>query len=215
MNLAHHNSIWNSRRGAAFGFGAISQLASDQLQPYLATIVPKLFRYQFDPNPKIQQSMCSIWDQLTKNDKKIIDLYLNDILVDIEAHMLDPMWRVRESCCMALCDLLKGGRNLEHISSKFGVFWSLLFKLADDIKESVRVAAQFGLKSMQRVTVAYSTSVSNSQICEQTIASCLPILISSGLQSNLAEIRNVSVLTIKDLVKQATRAILKPYVTGN
>lgn len=108
MNLAHHNQIWNSRRGAAFGLGAISQLSSDQLQPYLATIAPKLFRYQFDPNPRIQQSMCSIWDQLTKNDKKIIDLYLVEILADLEKHMLDPTWRVRESCCLALCDILKG-----------------------------------------------------------------------------------------------------------
>lgn len=108
MNLAHHNSIWNSRRGAAFGLGAISQLSSDQLQPYLAKIVPKLFRYQFDPNPRIQQSMSSIWDELTKSDKKIIDLHLLEILADIEAHMLDPTWRVRESCCLALCDILKG-----------------------------------------------------------------------------------------------------------
>lgn len=114
MNLAHHNSIWNTRRGAAFGFSAISQLASDQLQPYLATIVPKLYRYQFDPNLKIQQSMSTIWDQLTKNDKKIIDLYLSEILADIESHMLDPLWRVRESCCLALCDLLKGLRDQQY-----------------------------------------------------------------------------------------------------
>ena len=214
MNLAHHNSLWNTRRGAAFGFSAITQLASDQLRPYLPTIVPKLFRYQFDPSAKIQQSMCSILDQLIKKDKKIIDAYLNDILGDLEAHMLDPLWRVRESCCLALCDLLKGGRNLEDISSRFGTFWSLLFKLADDIKESVRAAAQMALKSMQRVTVAYSTSVSNVDICRQTIACCLPILIQSGLQSTLAEIQALTVMTVRDLVKNATKAILNPYLTG-
>ncbi len=109
MNLAHHNSVWNTRRGAAFGFSTISQIASDQLQPYLPTIVPKLYRYQFDPNPKIQQSMTSIWNSLIKQDnKKILDLYLDQILKDLEDNMLAALWRVRESCCNALNDLLKG-----------------------------------------------------------------------------------------------------------
>lgn len=103
---------------------------------------------------------------------------------------------------------------MEQISSKLGEFWSLLFKLADDIKESVRLGAQLALKSMQRVTIAYSTSVSNSLVCEQTIASCLPVLIRVGLQSNLLEIRDITVMTVRDLVKQASKSMLKPYLTG-
>jgi proteasome component ECM29 len=213
MNLAHHNSIWNSRRGAAFGFSAISKMSSDELQPYLARIVPKLYRYQFDPNVKIQQSMSAIWDSLIKQDnKKIVDLYLAEILGEIEGNMLDPLWRVRESCCNALSDLLKGGRNLESISGKLGTFWSLLFKLADDIKESVRAAAELALKGVQRVTISYSTSVSSASVCEQTINSVLPILIRHGLQSNLNEVRNISVLTLRDLVKQASSSMIKPYL---
>ena len=213
MNLAHHNSVWNTRRGAAFGFNTISQLASEQLQPYLPSIVPKLYRYQFDPNPKIQQSMESIWNSLIKQDnKKILDQYLDKILIDLEENMLAPLWRVRESCCNALSDLLKGGRNLESISDKFGPFWSLLFKLADDIKESVRSAAELALKSLQRTTISYSTSVSNKTTCEKTINSVLPVLILDGLQSNLNEVRNISVLTIRDLVKQSSSFLIKPYL---
>jgi len=182
MNLAHHNSIWNTRKGAAFGFNTIADIAREQLEPYLPDIVPKLYRYQFDPNPKIQQSMSSIWDSLIRN-KKVIDLYLKEILADIEQNMLSNLWRIRESCSNALCDLLKGGRNLEPISGKFGVFWSMLFKLADDIKESVRGSAQLTLKSLQRVTISYSSMVSSSHVCEKTINSVLPILILDGLQS--------------------------------
>jgi proteasome component ECM29 len=213
MNLAHHNSIWNTRKGAAFGFNTIAEIAREQLQPYLSDIVPKLYRYQFDPNPKIQQSMSSIWDSLIKNDnKKIVDLYLKEILVDIEQNMLSNLWRIRESCCNALCDLLKGGRNLEAISGKFGIFWSLLFKLADDIKESVRGSAQIALKSLQRVTISYSSLVSSKNVCESTINSVLPILIVDGLQSSLNEVRNISVLTIRDLTKQSSSALIKPYL---
>ena len=213
MNLAHHNSIWNSRRGAAFGFNTISEMASEQLQPYLADIVPKLYRYQFDPNPKIQQSMTAIWQSLIKQEnKKIIDLYMQEILLEIERNMHSNLWRVRESCCNALCDLLKGGRNLEAISGKFGTFWSLLFKLADDIKESVRTSAEFALKSLQRVTISYSASVSSQKVCEQTINSVLPILIVQGLQGSINEVRNISVLTIRDLAKQASAALIKPFL---
>lgn len=213
MNLAHHNSIWNSRRGAAFGFNTIMQIASEQLQPYLPSIVPRLYRYQFDPNQKIQQSMTSIWDSLIKQDnKKIVDKYLDEILIDLEQNMLSSLWRVRESCCNAFCNLIKSGRNLETVSGKFGIFWSLLFKLADDIKESVRVSAELALKSLQRVTVSYSTAVSNINTCEKTINSVLPILIMNGLQSSLAEVRNISVLTIRDLAKQSSSALIKPFL---
>lgn len=199
MNLAHHNSIWNTRRGAAFGFNHIINMSSEALQPYLASIVPKLFRYQFDPNARIQQSMSSIWHSIIKQQdhKKIVDDYLLEILVDLEQNILSPLWRVRESCCTALCDLIKGGRNLESISMKFGQFWRLLFKVADDIKESVRVAAELTLKSLQRVTISYSTSVSNVAVCQQTINSVLPILIVDGLQNNIQEVRSISVLTIR------------------
>jgi proteasome component ECM29 len=213
MNLAHHNSIWNSRKGAAFGFNEIAQIARNHLEPYLSNIIPKLYRYQFDPNVKIQQSMNSIWNSLIKQDnKKILDQYLDQILVDIEQNLHSPLWRVRESCCNALCDLFKGGRNLENISDKFGTFWSLLFKLADDIKESVRISAEQALKALQRVTTSYSTAVSNLTTCEKTIKNSLPVLIKNGLQSNLNEVRSISVLTIRDLTKQSSSSFIKPYL---
>jgi proteasome component ECM29 len=214
MNLASHNSMWNTRRGVAFGFQTIANLSTNELQTYLPNLVPKLYRYQFDPNPKIQQSMVSIWNSLiTQDNKKILDQYLDIILEDIEKNMLSNLWRIRESCCLALCDLLKGGRNLEPISHKFGAFWSLLFKLIDDIKESVRQAAELAMKSLNRVTIAYSSSVSNLSVCENTIKSVLPILIEDGLNSKLAPVRDITVKAILELTKQSISSeFLKPYL---
>ena len=214
MNLASHNSMWNTRRGVAFGFQTIANLSTDELQAHLPSLVPKLYRYQFDPNPKIQQSMISIWNSvITQDNKKIIDQYLDIILNDIEKNMLSNLWRIRESCCLALCDLLKGGRNLEPISHKFGIFWSLLFKVIDDIKESVRQAAEIAIKSLNRVTIAYSASISNLSICESTIKSVLPILIQDGLNSKLEPVRDISVKAILELTKQPISSeFLKPYL---
>ena len=59
-------------QGAAFGFGTIAAQAGEQLAPYLHQIVPKLYRYQFDPNPKIQQAMSSIWNALVQDNKNAV-----------------------------------------------------------------------------------------------------------------------------------------------
>ena len=56
MHLANYNATWNSRRGAAFGFSSIAARAGEQLESHLPKIVPKLYRYQFDPTPNIQVS---------------------------------------------------------------------------------------------------------------------------------------------------------------
>lgn len=59
-------------KGAAFGFSTIAAQAGEQLQPFLSQIVPKLYRYQFDPNPRIQQAMGSIWNALVKDNKNTV-----------------------------------------------------------------------------------------------------------------------------------------------
>ena len=46
MSIASHNAIWNSRKGAAFGFSSIAKFARDDLKAYLPTLVPRLYRYQ-------------------------------------------------------------------------------------------------------------------------------------------------------------------------
>lgn len=43
--------------------------AKDQLAPYLPTLVPRLFRYKYDPIPRIQLAMSSIWDAIVTDTK--------------------------------------------------------------------------------------------------------------------------------------------------
>lgn len=72
MNLANHNSIWNSKKGAAFGFSSIAEKCSEHLQTHLPKIVPKLYRYQYDPTPSIQLSMQNIWHTLVQEPQKMV-----------------------------------------------------------------------------------------------------------------------------------------------
>nr|CAD7265678.1 unnamed protein product [Timema shepardi] len=85
MHLANHNAIWNSKKvsrdtilkplyfqGAAFGFSTIASKAGQQLTEHLPKIIPRLYRYRFDPTPRIQNSMASIWHALVPETQKTV-----------------------------------------------------------------------------------------------------------------------------------------------
>lgn len=70
LDLASHHSIWNSRLGAAFSLGSIIS-ADKELLPKLAQLIPKLFRYQFDPNTKIKDAMGALWKSLVTDPRQV------------------------------------------------------------------------------------------------------------------------------------------------
>lgn len=72
MQIANHNTIWNSKKGAAFGFTTIAEKCGEHLQPYLPKIIPKLYRYQYDPTPSLQMSMQNIWYALVPEPQKTV-----------------------------------------------------------------------------------------------------------------------------------------------
>lgn len=72
MNLANHNAIWNSKKGAAFGFSSIAERCGEDLKAHLHEIIPKLYRYQYDPTPNIQLSMQNIWRVLVAEPQKMV-----------------------------------------------------------------------------------------------------------------------------------------------
>lgn len=70
--MSHNNFFppWFSQ-GAAFGFNVIATKAGEQLAPFLPQLLPRLYRYQFDPNLGIRQAMTSIWNALV-TDKSAV-----------------------------------------------------------------------------------------------------------------------------------------------
>lgn len=174
MHLANHNAVWTSKKGAAFGFSAIATLASDELNKYLPNIIPRLYRYQFDPTPKIQQSMASIWHAIVPSTHKAVgssllgsfsysvyqcimfpflyqvETYHKEILQDIQVNLTNDQWRVRISCCLALADLLRSNApiNLADCGSEL---WKQLFRVMDDVHEGTRLAASNTTKILSKV----------------------------------------------------------------
>lgn len=167
MNLASHNAIWNSRRGASLGFGSImgsslfSQQAEMELKPFMPTLIPRLYRYQFDPNAKVAEAMKNIWKSLIKEPKKSVDQYFDVIVKDLLKSIGDRMWRTREASCNALADLLHG-REMEQIEPWLQDIWVMSFRALDDIKESVRLSALSTVKNLTNMTIRY---------CDPTVVS--------------------------------------------
>ncbi|XP_058950151.2 proteasome adapter and scaffold protein ECM29 isoform X1 [Pocillopora verrucosa] len=209
MHLANQNALWNSRKGATFGFSSIAAHSREQLEPYLPKIVPKLFRYQYDPNMKIQQAMTSIWAALVPETKKTVDKYVNEILEDLKTSLESNIWRVRQSSCMALSDLLSG-RSVEDMLESLPKLWELCFRARDDIKESVRQAAEVACRTLSKVSIRVC-DVNQGKLGETAIALVLPTLLHKGVANSADEVRSVSLSTIVKISKNAG-ALLKPHI---
>ncbi|NXR56874.1 ECM29 protein, partial [Hippolais icterina] len=208
MNLANHHAMWNSRKGAAFGFNVIAAKAGEQLAPFLPQLLPRLYRYQFDPNLGIRQAMTSIWNALV-TDKSMVDKYVKEILEDLVSNLTSSLWRIRESSCLALNDLLRG-RPLDDIIDKLPEIWEILFRVQDDIKETVRKAAELALKTLSKVCVKICDP-SKGAAGQKMIAVLLPCLLDKGIGSTVAEVRSLSINTLVKISKSAG-SMLKPHV---
>ncbi|XP_036828804.1 proteasome adapter and scaffold protein ECM29 isoform X2 [Oncorhynchus mykiss] len=206
MNLANHHAMWNSRKGAAFGFNIIAAKAGEQLAPYLPQLVPRLYRYQFDPNLGIRTAMTSIWDALV-TDKNMVDKYLKEILQDVISNLTNNIWRARESACLALNDLIRG-RNADDLIDHLEEIWETLFRVLDDIKESVRKAADITLKTLSKVCTRMCES--SGLAAQRTVAVLLPTLLDKGIVSNVPEVRSLSIQTLVKVSKTAGNR-LKPH----
>ena len=151
------------------GFGNIAAMAEKELQPHLPNMIPKLYRFTFDPNPKVgevnfafnSQSMKSIWRSLVRDSKKSVDLYYHTIMADLVKGLGDRMWRTRESSCNAIHDLISG-RSIGELEPYLEQLWIMHFRALDDIKESVRKSALVTLKTLSNMTIRY---------CDPTVVS--------------------------------------------
>ncbi|KAJ3256608.1 hypothetical protein HK103_005242 [Boothiomyces macroporosus] len=211
MSLASHHAIWNSRRGASLGFSSIAMQAEKDLEPILPSLVPRLYRYSFDPHPKTAQGMKNIWNSLVKEPAKTIDKYFVEIMNEVLKGMGDRMWRTREASSAALTDLLSG-KTIEQLEPFMTELWTMSFRALDDIKESVRKAAFLAAKTLMNITVRYCDPVYHSPSKSQKIMNeMMPFLLQKGLVNNSEEVKAYSLSTILKLTKTGG-VLLKPHI---
>ncbi|GER40722.1 ARM repeat superfamily protein [Striga asiatica] len=211
MDLANYQASLNSKRGAAFGFSKIAKHAGDALQPYIRALVPRLVRYQYDPDKNVQDAMAHIWKSLIADSKKTIDEHLDLIFDDLLVQCGSRLWRSREASCLALADILQG-RKFGQVEKHLKRIWVAAFRAMDDIKETVRNAGD----RLCRAVVSLSgrlCDVSLTPVAEarQTMAILLPLLLTEGIMSRVDNIRKTSIGMVTKLAKGAGIAI-RPYL---
>ena len=200
MDVASHHSIWQSKLGSAFTLNSL--LASNaQLKSKVASLVPKLYLYQYDPNPKIQDSMRLMWQSLVDNPKQAIDAQYDAIMRHLLRSQASRQFRVRLAASLGLTDLI-AHRGWDEVREYMGDLWSQLYKLLDDVNGETRKAA---------VTLSHTLSQLSIRLCDPKYtskadsASCLdvllPLLLKEGITSRAKEIQSVSIRTLLALIK--------------
>ncbi|CCD26200.1 Ecm29p NDAI_0H00260 [Naumovozyma dairenensis CBS 421] len=217
MSLAKSSSLWSSRKGIAFGIGAIiSKSSLEQMlledQSTARVLIPKLFRYRFDPYSIVSRSMNDIWNSLISNSSAVISKYFDDILKELLTSMSNKEWRVREASTNALLQLIQT-QPQEKFNDQILDIWTMGFRVMDDIKESVREAGTKFTTVLSKI-LARSIDISNGvkpDKSKQILDMILPFLLGTkGLNSDAEEVRKFSLTTLIDLVKNTGTAI-KPY----
>ena len=214
MSLASNNAIWSER--AAFGKFGLSNILSDaSTDGYLTKnpkIYPALFRYRFDPNTNVRNSMNDIWAAIVKEPAKTIDLHLDSIMNDLLKNILGKEWRVRQASCAAIAELVQG-RTFEKYEKYLAKIWELTFKVCDDIKESVRDAAMSLARVLTGVLTRGLEAGESSSSAQKMLKQVLPFLLSpSGLESGAPEVQDFSRKTLLKLIKSSNGKTLRPFV---
>ena len=211
MGLAAHGQMLNNQAGLAGGLGSIAKKAQAELAPMLSTLIPKLFRYQFDPTPKVQQSMRAMWASLVDDTKTATEEHFDAIAKEILPSMGDRQWRVREASSAGLADLISG-RPPAVVRPFLEEMWTMVLRAMDDIKETVRTAAIRAGRTLANISVKLCDNGNASPKdgpldCEVVI----PYLMKQGLNADAAEVREFA---LKHLIRVAKSAgpWLRPHI---
>ncbi|MQL77614.1 hypothetical protein Taro_010025 [Colocasia esculenta] len=211
LDLANYQSSLNSKRGAAFGFSKIAKQAGDALQPHLRSLIPRLVRYQYDPDKNVQDAMGHIWKSIVADPKKTIEEYFDPILEDLLAQAGSRLWRSREASCLGVADLIQG-RKFDQIAKHLKRVWIATFRAMDDIKETVRNSGDCLCRAVSSLTVRLcdSSLTAVSDTC-RTIDIVLPFFLLEGIVSKVPSIQKAAVTMVMKLSKGAGGAI-RPHL---
>lgn len=209
MDISTHHALWNSKKGASFVTTDLLK-SNENIKSQFSSIIPKLFRSSYDPNPSISNSMAKIYNALI-NSRSASEPYFDDIMVDLLENMYNKAWRTREASCNALADLIRG-KSFEKIEKYYENLWTKCFKVLDDIKESVRKAAENLCKSLSELTIRFcDPTFTKFEQGKKAIEIALPFLLDQGLGSSVKEVVNISVNLILKISGVAS-FLLKPHI---
>jgi proteasome component ECM29 len=211
LQLSAHSAMWRSKRGAAFAASAILRHARADVGPHLAKLVPRLYRFTHDPNPQTAAAMKRVLRALCDEDDigAVLTQHFGPIVVELHDACTAREWRVRESACTALADVLLG-RRYAAVAAHLESLWLTLLRVIDDVKETVRKAAHSALNALARISVGYARGDGTSSPGDSAavLALLFPLLLDKGLTSTEPAFAIKQILALS----RAAKELLVPHV---
>lgn len=222
MSLAKSSALWSSRKGMAFGLGSIlSKSALDDTilsnRDLCEKLIPKLFRYRYDPFGSVSNSMTTIWNAMFKDTLKIISNHFDVILKELLLGMGNKEWRVRQASAAALDDLTSKATTRK-LEDEMEEIWNMSFRAMDDIKESVRQQGSRLTRNLVTtlIKIMNGEREASTSSANRILLNILPVLLGpKGIHSNVDEVRSFAVealVKICDIKKERIRPFVPELI---
>lgn len=214
LALSSHSALLQSRKGAAIGIGGILNEFNmenflTQNPNYAKRLLPKLYRLCRDPNPGVARAMQDIWDAaFGKGPNPLVMSMFHEIMKELLTGMGDKLWRTRQASAKGMGDLCSGV-ELNILEPYLEEIWKMAFRVADDMKETVRNA---GIQLSQQLTTTLIRNVTEGKSGQKIVSTMIPFLLgNSGLNSSA---QGVQLFALQSIVKLCAEAgiLLKPMV---
>ena len=204
MQLANADATANASRGAAYGFASIVRRArGPELSDRVDALIPRLYRSLYDPQPKVRDAMHHIWMALVDDTHDAVSRHFDSITRSLVQEMTGPQWKIREASAAAAADVLQG-RRWEEVGPHLRSLWSASFRVVDDVKESVRRSGFKLVRSLKSLTCRLTdAALTPADERRSALSAVLPVLLESGLTSQVPEIRAITVDTIVSVIRGA------------
>lgn len=213
VSLSRGQSKYRIQSSASVALDVLFQgNARKALLPHLPSILPPLYRYQYDPSEKVRERMESLWQTLVADSKTMVNDNFSAIVRDAVSYFQSSNWRERFSACACLADIIVG-RTYEEMQPFMLPLWDGVLHLIDDINESVRKVALETLKSLKQVTLrlcdpAYCYSEREGQ---EMVNVVLPFLLEKGVVHFVRDAQKISIELLKELTNVCGK-FLKPFL---
>eukprot|EP00892_Ulva_mutabilis_P001254 jgi/Ulvmu1/11129/UM071_0012.1 len=208
-----------ARRGAALGLHAESTEASRALlQPHIAALLPLLYRTSYDPNSRVSDAMTHLLATILPQRAPALTEHFAAVMKELLASLGARSWRARQAACLATADLLPG-RRWPLLQPHFAALWDAALRVADDLKDSVRVNGERLLRALGNITCRLADAQQTPAAeASAALAVSLPVLVDKGLQCRSRSVRDASISTLASIVAVAApheiAGQLAPLVTA-
>lgn len=106
---------------------------------------------RYDPNPRVAEAMSHILVTIIPLRATALTENFPTVMRELLDSLAARPWRARQAACLAMADLLPG-RRWPLLAPNFGELWEVALRVADDIKDSVRVNGERLLRSVGNLT---------------------------------------------------------------